>query len=112
MATIQDVVDGVTKYYGESAQDSPSTTVIGLNANSAVDAINDIRRYVAQDDAPDDVLEDKYLSRAIRICVYLCNKEGIDGTTGFSENGISRSYETGDIPGSLLKTVTPICKGF
>lgn len=110
MATLQDVVDRVSDYYGGSAQEPPSDAVIEMNAQSAVDAINDIRRYVS--DTEDEVLEDKYLTRAVRITVYLCNKEGVDGVVTFSENGVSRSYETGDIPGSLLRTITPICRGF
>lgn len=155
MATLTNVVDNVKAYYGVSDQEAPALPVIVMAAQSAIDAINDIRRYkpvclikepedeiitsLADDENTDetvpeqpdgtetpsvpsvpitpvidvwDVLEDRYLSRAVRIAVYLCEKEGVDGVTSFSENGISRSFETGDIPASMLRTVTPICIGF
>ena len=41
------------------------------------------------------------------IAAYLLNKRGAEGQTGHSENGISRSYESADVPESLLGAVTP-----
>ena len=42
------------------------------------------------------------------IAAYLLNKRGAEGQTGHSENGISRSYESADVPESLLGAVTPM----
>ena len=42
------------------------------------------------------------------IASYLLNKRGAEGQTGHSENGISRSYESADVPESLLGAVTPM----
>ena len=112
MATIQNVVDATNEFFGGSKQTPPPDTLVRFHAQGSVDAINAIRRYVPREDEPEQVLEDKYLALATRITVYLCSKEGVDGVVSFSENGISRSYETGDIPGSMLRTVTPICKGW
>ncbi len=44
------------------------------------------------------------------IAAYLLNKRGAEGQTVHSENGISRSYESADIPESMLGAVTP-CVG-
>ena len=41
------------------------------------------------------------------IAAYLLNKRGAEGQTSHSENGISRSYESADVPESLLGAVTP-----
>jgi hypothetical protein len=41
------------------------------------------------------------------IAAYLLNKRVAEGQTGHSENGISRSYESADVPESLLGAVTP-----
>ena len=41
------------------------------------------------------------------IAAYLLNKRGAEGQTGHSENGISRSYESADVPESLLGAVSP-----
>ena len=41
------------------------------------------------------------------IAAYLLNKRGAEGQTAHSENGISRSYESADVPESMLCEVTP-----
>ena len=46
------------------------------------------------------------------IAAYLWNKRGAEGQTSHSENGISRSYENGDVPESMLSAITPYCGVF
>jgi hypothetical protein len=41
------------------------------------------------------------------IANYLLNKRGAEGQTAHSENGISRSYESADVPESMLGEVIP-----
>ncbi len=43
------------------------------------------------------------------IANYLLNRRGSEGQVSHSENGISRSYESGDVPESMLKEVVPFC---
>lgn len=45
----------------------------------------------------------------VEIAVYLLNKRGAEGETAHSENGISRTYEDGDIPPTLLRQIVPVC---
>lgn len=47
----------------------------------------------------------KYIQ--VEIAVYLLNKRGADGETAHSENGISRSYSSGDVPPEMLRDVIP-----
>ena len=42
------------------------------------------------------------------IAAYLLNKRGAEGQTAHSENGINRSYESADVPESLLGAITPM----
>ena len=42
------------------------------------------------------------------IAVYLLNKRGAEGQTSHSENGISRNYESANVPESLLGAITPM----
>lgn len=44
------------------------------------------------------------------IAKYLLNKRGADGETAHSENGISRTYASADVPESLMSEVIP-CVG-
>ena len=52
----------------------------------------------------------RYRSTQLEIAAYLLNKRGAEGQTAHSENGISRSYESADVPPSMLSGVIPHCK--
>ena len=43
------------------------------------------------------------------IAAYLLNKRGAEGEISHSENGISRTYESADVPESMLSDVIPHC---
>jgi hypothetical protein len=57
----------------------------------------------------DDVTEvpAKYEFLQLEIAAYMLNKRGAEGQTSHTENGITRQYESADIPASMLKTITP-----
>lgn len=49
----------------------------------------------------------KYDYVVVQIAQYIYLKQGAEGETAHSENGISRTYGEADIPNSLLKNVVP-----
>lgn len=49
----------------------------------------------------------RYLTKQIEIALYLYNKQGAEGQISHSENTISRSYESADVPSSLMRGITP-----
>lgn len=65
-----------------------------------------LRRAYPYDDTVTEV-PDRYAYTQLEIAVYLMNKRGAEGQTAHSENGISRSYEDGDVPLSLLREIVP-----
>jgi len=56
----------------------------------------------------DEEIPEKYDSIQIEIAVYMLNKRGAEGEVSHSENGVSRTYEDGDIPPTLLRRITPM----
>ena len=46
------------------------------------------------------------------IAAYLLNKRGAEGEVAHSENGISRSYASADVPEAMLGEVVPHVGGF
>ena len=52
-------------------------------------------------------VEPQYLNLQIRIAVELYDKEGAEGQTAHSENGINRTYENASVSNSLLAEITP-----
>lgn len=65
------------------------------------------RRAFPFDHAVTNVPE-QYSFLQVEIAVYLLNKRGAEGQTGHTENGISRSYESGDVPESMMRQVVPM----
>lgn len=52
---------------------------------------------------------EQYSLIQVEIAVYLLNKRGAEGEAAHSENGISRTYENGDVPPSMLRQIVPMC---
>lgn len=65
-----------------------------------------LNRLYPMDDTPHTV-PTRYESRQVEIAAYLYNKRGAEGETSHNENGISRSYENGSIPTSMLSDIIP-----
>lgn len=57
-----------------------------------------------------DIVETKYLGVQVSMAVEMFNKRGAEGQLGHGENGISRTYESGDISYSILSKITPRVK--
>lgn len=56
-------------------------------------------------------LPQRYNGKQLEIAVYLYNKQGAEGQTAHSENGISRTYESADVPESMLRGIAPFVGG-
>lgn len=52
----------------------------------------------------------RYKNKIRKIAQYHFDKQGIEGVTGFSGNGESRSYESAGTPSSYLQGIIPIAK--
>ena len=65
-----------------------------------------INRAYPYDDTVTDVPR-RYGYLQCEIACYLLNKRGAEGQTAHSENGVNRSYESADVPESMLGEVIP-----
>ena len=63
--------------------------------------------YPMHEDGNMPILPARYDSRVVEIAAYLYNKRGAEGETSHNENGISRTYENGSIPTSMLSDIIP-----
>ncbi|MDR2044903.1 MAG: phage head-tail connector protein [Clostridium sp.] len=57
-----------------------------------------------------DVTEvpERYDYLHLEVAAYMLNKRGAEQQVSHSENGIARSWESGDVPSSLINQVTPV----
>lgn len=52
-------------------------------------------------------LPERYELKQVEIAMYLYNKRGAEGETSHNENGVSRTYESADVPESMMNGVVP-----
>lgn len=65
------------------------------------------KAYPYQNDVTE--VPEQYSYLQVEIAAYMLNKRGAEGQTSHTENGVSRNYENGDVPASMLKAVIPHC---
>lgn len=66
-----------------------------------------LNRLYPMDEDTAHTLPTRYESRMVEIAAYLYNKRGAEGEISHTENGISRLYENGSIPASMLSDIIP-----
>lgn len=69
------------------------------------------RRYPFQDFPVDEdgeyVIEDRYLDLQVRIAVELYSKQGVEGQSSHTENGVTRNYFSAGVSSALLAEIIP-----
>ena len=81
-------------------EDAMLLTLLSISAQKILD------RAYPYDSSVTEV-PNRYELKQIEIAVYLYNKRGAEGQTSHNENGINRSYESADVPESLMRGITP-----
>lgn len=81
-------------------EDNLLNTLLSISKQKILD------RAFPYDDSIKEV-PSRYETKQIEIAVYLYNKQGAEGQTSHSENGISRLYENADVPESLMRGIVP-----
>jgi hypothetical protein len=59
-----------------------------------------------------EVMPEKYEEVQIEIAAYLINKRGAEGEVTHTEGGVTRTYESADLPLALRTRITPKAGGF
>lgn len=92
----------MVKAMTEETDDSTVSAYLGIAGNKIC------RKAYPFDPTVTEVPE-QYHFLQVEIAVYLLNKRGAEGEAAHSENGISRTYENGDVPLSMLRQIVPMC---
>ena len=109
MATISSVITSVELWCGWDNPTASQNAITEIAVNRAAKYINRIRNYTS---TIDNVVEDEYTEVLIQMSAFDITKRGVDGTTGFSENNVSRSYGGGGYPKEYTSQIRPIMKGY
>lgn len=89
---------------GDSKLDDLCAVYLSI-AKEAVTA----RLFPFVNDATWDDVPERHRTRACQIACYLVNKRGAEGEVAHSENGVSRTYASADIPEAYFDGLVPFC---
>ena len=103
MAEMMNKLDQLKTLLGKQGDNSEDDLLLMLLTLSAQKILDRVYPY---DDSIEEV-PSRYATKQVEIAVYLYNKRGAEGQISHSENGISRAYESADVPESLMKGITP-----
>lgn len=98
---ITSVAEGLLVRSGVTSPTPQQVVTAELYAQSAIETIKHYRGLAITDD-----FEDEYTYLAIEMGAYQYQKQGVEGVTSFSENGVSRAYEVGSYPPSMLSRIS------
>lgn len=84
--------------------DNATDDTLSLYLNIAEEKI--LNRLYPYNDSKKEV-PTRYIHTQLEVATYLYNKRGGEGEVQHSENGISRTYESADVPESMLRHVIP-----
>jgi hypothetical protein len=86
---------------GESDTEEVLLTYLNVAGHKIIN-----RAYPYGTDDPE--VPTRYEFLQCEIAAYLLNKRGAEGQVGHSENGISRTYGSADVPEAMLSAITPM----
>lgn len=92
----------MVKAMTEETNDSTVSAYLGIAGNK-------ICRKAYPFDPTVTEVPDQYHFLQVEIAVYLLNKRGAEFETSHNENGINRTYESADVPSSIMRSITPFC---
>lgn len=107
----EELFSDITTYLNEDYEPEQDNLLHLLIKNSVREVCNRRYPYGYTDEQKSSVIK-QYYNTIFDVAVYLYSKQGAEGQISMSENGTSRSYESGGIPDSYLVSITPIVKIF
>ena len=81
-------------------EDALLLTLLSISAQKILDRVYPYNPTVTE-------VPTRYETKQVEIAVYLYNKRGAEGQISHNENGINRTYESADVPESLMRGITP-----
>ena len=102
MADMNSKLDQLKTLLGISGTDEDALllTLLSISAQKILDRVYPYDPTVTEVPA-------RYETKQVEIAVYLYNKRGAEGQIVHNENGINRTYESADVPESLMRGITP-----
>jgi len=101
-----DLLAKLKELFGDDIDENVTDSVLVYYLDLAKQKI--LERLYPFDQSKTEIPE-RYQLKQVEIAHYLFLKRGAEGETVHNENGINRTYESADVPESLMKGITPYC---
>lgn len=102
------------EYATDDYTDSQESYLKTLLNDALDEVVQEMYPYGFNTDSEEQKIKDKalkkYKTKIRKIAQYHYDKQGKEGVTGFSENGVSVSYENAGTPSSYLRGIIPIAR--
>ncbi len=111
---MEELLRELIEYVGDDYYPEQDSFLIALISDATDEVVFEMYPYGFSSDAEETAAKEqalkRYKSKIQKIAQYHYDKHGREGTTGWSENGTSVSYESSGTPSSYLRGIIPIAK--
>lgn len=111
---MDELLSQMITYAGEDYTEEQNSFLLTLLDDALDEVMGEMYPYGFSNESESQKIKDKalkkYKSKIRKIAQYHYDKQGKEGVTGFSENGVSASYENAGTPSSYLRGIIPIAR--
>lgn len=107
---LESIVDRLIEVCNISDDDASEVDLYENYIMPSADIVWNRLHPYSNDATPYEEFPNRWVNKVVAVAVYLYNKRGAEGEITHDENGIRRTYESADVPESLLRDIVPYCK--
>lgn len=111
---MEELLRELIEYVGDDYCPEQDSFLLQLLSDATEEVVLEMYPYGFDSDEEEISVKERalkrYKSKIRKIAQYHYDKQGKEGTTGWSENGTSVSYESSGTPSSYLRGIIPIAR--
>ncbi len=111
---MEDLLRELIEYIGDDYCPEQDSFLLMLVSDAVDEIVSEMYPYGFFSDKEEEKVRERaikrYKSKIRKIAQYHYDKQGREGATGWSEGGVSVSYDSSGTPSSYLKGIIPIAR--
>lgn len=111
---MEELLRELIEYIGDDYYPEQDPFLLMLLSDALDEVMDEMYPYGFSSDKEENSIRElalnRYKSKIRKIAQYHYDKQGREGTTGWSESGTSVSYDTSGTPASYLRNIIPIAR--
>lgn len=111
---MEELLRELIEYIGDEYCPEQDSFLLMLLSDATDEVVSEMYPYGVLSDKEEIYIRERalkrYKSKIRKIAQYHYDKQGREGTTGWSESGVSVSYDSSGTPSSYLRGIIPIAR--